>query len=210
MGAPDLTGRIERQYGLHSITDLGSEQASSLRWAARAVASLGRPAPIILVPGIDGSGPGHWQALWARSLPGAELLEQNGWARPDPQAWLERLASMLHRRPGALLVGHSLGCMLIAMAAKPELARRIAVALLVAPADVDRDGPGHARLRAHADRRPTVPESARSQPRRPAHGVRPRLVARPCLGLQLSRRWRLRAYQHRLGPRPLARRLRLA
>jgi len=93
---------------------------------------------MLIVPGLGGSGPDHWQSHWERSYPGASRVMQSDWNRPVRALWLERLAAALESRPGAILVGHSLGCALIADLAmrRPDL--RIGGALLVAPADVDR------------------------------------------------------------------------
>ena len=95
--------------------------------------------PILIVPGLGGSGPEHWQTHWERSYPRAQRVEQADWNRPVRADWLSRLTQALRDAPGAILVGHSLGCALIAHLAwrRPDLA--IGGALLVAPADVDDD-----------------------------------------------------------------------
>jgi len=99
----------------------------------------GQATPILIVPGLGGSGPEHWQTHWERSYPRAHRVEQADWNRPVRADWLSRLAQALRNAPGAILVGHSLGCALIAHLAwrRPDLA--IGGALLVAPADVDGD-----------------------------------------------------------------------
>jgi predicted alpha/beta hydrolase family esterase len=101
--------------------------------------------PILIVPGLNGSGPDHWQSLWERDIPDAYRVMQTDWARPDCVVWLARLIEEVERRPGAVLVGHSLGATLIAhlAAARPELP--VGGALLVAPADPTprrTEGPG--------------------------------------------------------------------
>jgi predicted alpha/beta hydrolase family esterase len=95
--------------------------------------------PILIVPGLGGSGPEHWQTHWERAYPLAQRVEQADWNRPVRANWLSRLTQALRDAPGAILVGHSLGCALIAHLAwrRPDLA--IGGALLVAPADVDDD-----------------------------------------------------------------------
>lgn len=96
-------------------------------------------ASILIVPGLGGSGSEHWQSRWQRSYPPANRVEQADWNKPVRADWLSRLAQALRNAPGAILVGHSLGCALIAHLAwrRPDLA--IGAALLVAPADVDGD-----------------------------------------------------------------------
>jgi len=78
---------------------------------------------ILIVPGLHGSEPGHWQSQWQAQLPDAERVEQADWGAPDLDIWLAALAAHVRRRPGAILVGHSLGATLIAhlSARHPEL-----------------------------------------------------------------------------------------
>jgi len=91
----------------------------------------------LIVPGLGGSGPEHWQSLWERSYPGTERVEQQDWDRPDRDAWISSLARAVRATPGAILIGHSLGCDLIGHLADRQPDLPIAGALLVAPADVD-------------------------------------------------------------------------
>ncbi|MEI4486955.1 alpha/beta hydrolase [Frigidibacter sp. MR17.14] len=90
---------------------------------------------ILLVPGLDGSGPAHWQAWWAATDPRAILLDWRDPARPEAADWEAELAGAVLHHPGAVLVGHSLGAITIArlLARWPDLP--VAGALLVAPAD---------------------------------------------------------------------------
>jgi len=98
----------------------------------------------IIVPGWKNSGPGHWQTLWEQSLPHAVRVQQPDWEHPDPHAWISTLAATIEAaRWPALLIAHSLGCITVAALPVP-LRARIAGALLVAPADIERPG-------AHAD-----------------------------------------------------------
>jgi predicted alpha/beta hydrolase family esterase len=92
---------------------------------------------ILIIPGLGGSGPDHWQSHWERSYPGARRVLQSDWNEPVYSLWMGQLAEAVGGSPGAILVGHSLGCALIAHLAgrRPDL--RIGGALLVAPADVD-------------------------------------------------------------------------
>jgi predicted alpha/beta hydrolase family esterase len=105
--------------------------------------------PILIVPGLGGSGQHHWQTYLERSFPGASRVHQDDWDRPDREAWTERLAAAVDAAPGAVLVAHSLGCAVVvhAAAARPDLP--VAAALLVAPADVDRDREHDATDRLH-------------------------------------------------------------
>lgn len=91
----------------------------------------------LLLPGLGGSGPGHWQALWREAASDALLVEQVSWGEPDLESWMETVAAELDRAPGAILVGHSLACALVAHLARRRTDLLIGGALLVAPADVD-------------------------------------------------------------------------
>lgn len=90
---------------------------------------------VLIVPGLHDSEPAHWQSRWAAEIDQAERVQQKDWHAPDLKSWLEAIHRHVMRRPGAVLVGHSLGSTLIAhLAARyPDLP--IGGALLVAPAD---------------------------------------------------------------------------
>ncbi|MFU1906430.1 RBBP9/YdeN family alpha/beta hydrolase [Bordetella avium] len=92
----------------------------------------------IIIPGWKDSGPGHWQTLWADSLPHARRLSQRDWQNPDRNAWIAALSTAVNEATApVMLIAHSLGC-LVAAALPPALHPRVAGALLVAPADVER------------------------------------------------------------------------
>ncbi len=97
--------------------------------------------PILIVPGIHNSGPEHWQSRWEAELAGAYRVEQDNWETPTLGEWTASLAEAVRRNPGAVLVAHSLGCALVAHLSRISGGRRIGGALLVAPAEVNRNGP---------------------------------------------------------------------
>ena len=104
-------------------------------------APMSRVSPsLIIVPGWRDSGPGHWQSLWADSLPGARRTQQDDWVAPSRLAWVDSLARQILDADGPVVIAaHSLGC--IATAHLPaQAATRIQGALLVAPADPERRG----------------------------------------------------------------------
>ncbi|QEL57089.1 RBBP9/YdeN family alpha/beta hydrolase [Chromobacterium paludis] len=92
---------------------------------------------LIIQPGWRNSGPAHWQSHWQRRL-GARRVDNADWDRPQRQDWLHGLETALSRcdKP-ALVIAHSLGCIAVAHHAARHPGR-IAGALLVAPADVER------------------------------------------------------------------------
>ena len=97
----------------------------------------------LTLPGWQGSGPGHWQSLW-EAAHGYQRVEQHDWLRPLRGDWSARLEEVLldtaaGGRGPAVLVAHSLGCMLVAAwAAHSRNTQRVKAALLVAPPDVER------------------------------------------------------------------------
>lgn len=108
------------------------------------------PRPILIVPGLYNSEPEHWQSHWQQAWPQAERVDQTDWEKPTLAEWVAGLVEAVRRRPGAVLVGHSLGCALIAHLAQIRGGRGIGGALLVAPADVERDRPAGPLLQGFA------------------------------------------------------------
>ena len=95
---------------------------------------------IVIIPGWYGSGPGHWQSLWAEQLPGAVRAQQDDWVRPSRGAWVASITqTILAQTKPVVIAAHSLGC-IAAVHLPPEANARIKGALLVAPADPERRG----------------------------------------------------------------------
>ena len=94
---------------------------------------------ILIVPGLNGSGPGHWQTLWEEKY-GGERVNQRDWENPDLAEWIGTLnATVTARAECAVIIAHSLGCLTVAhwAYAYPENTGQIKCALLVAPPDVE-------------------------------------------------------------------------
>jgi predicted alpha/beta hydrolase family esterase len=97
---------------------------------------------VLIVPGLGGSGPEHWQTRWEALYPRHVRVAQRDWERPRRDDWLASLETAVAAAgEPVVLVAHSLGCALVAHAASRPYAPAIAAALLVAPADVD--SPAH-------------------------------------------------------------------
>jgi predicted alpha/beta hydrolase family esterase len=90
---------------------------------------------VVVVPGLNNSGPQHWQSLWQQQFAQFERVEQDHWDQPDLAAWSARLDQLRARddRP-TLFVAHSFGC-LTTVASIARHPFQAAGALLVAPAD---------------------------------------------------------------------------
>jgi predicted alpha/beta hydrolase family esterase len=102
-------------------------------------------APVLIVPGLGGSGPLHWQSHMAGILAAARLT-QDSWDHPTPESWTSALDAAISQQAAAhagkklLIAAHSLGSVLTAhwALANPDKARQyLQGLLLVAPADVD-------------------------------------------------------------------------
>jgi predicted alpha/beta hydrolase family esterase len=95
---------------------------------------------LVFIPGLNNSGPGHWQSWWQRQLPSAGRVEQDDWRQPDLTRWSDRVTATLDKLPEPVwIVAHSFGC-LAAIHAGLQQPERIQGALLVAPADPARFG----------------------------------------------------------------------
>ena len=105
----------------------------------------------LIVPGLHGSGPDHWQAWWRLDDRSAVLVEQDDWSNPDAGSWLARLEAAVVEHPYALIVAHSLGSILTARLATSRVAHLVSGALLVAPADIKRTSTLHARTYEFGD-----------------------------------------------------------
>ncbi|MBE3032888.1 MAG: serine hydrolase family protein, partial [Actinobacteria bacterium] len=78
-------------------------------------------AVILTVPGLHGSGPGHWQTRWEQRFPAWRRVEQADWSTPDLPRWSARVgeavrAALAERPPTrskrpVILVAHSFGCL---------------------------------------------------------------------------------------------------
>jgi predicted alpha/beta hydrolase family esterase len=93
----------------------------------------------LIIPGWAGSGPDHWQSHWERDLANASRVEMPDWLEPRRADWLgtlDRVVRSLTEPP--ILIAHSLGCLAVAHWAALST-HHVRGALLVAPADLDRE-----------------------------------------------------------------------
>ena len=125
---------------------------------------------VLLLPGWQNSGPGHWQSLWEAQY-GHRRVEQHDWMRPLRGDWSARLEEVVIDADGSvLLVAHSLGCILTAWwAAHSTNTARVRGALLVAPGDVEQADvaaqlPGWAPIARRPLPFPTVLVGSRDDP----------------------------------------------
>ena len=77
-----------------------------------ALADAATRATLVLVPGLNDSGPEHWQSHWQRRHDFWLRLNHSRWDTPDIGRWTSALRRQLAgtSRP-AILVGHSFGAL---------------------------------------------------------------------------------------------------
>jgi predicted alpha/beta hydrolase family esterase len=93
----------------------------------------------LIIPGLGGSGPDHWQSRWQPRLADARRVEQADRDRPERGGWIARLdEAVAEAKQPPILVAHSLSCALVACWAAMHK-RPVHSALLVAPADIESD-----------------------------------------------------------------------
>ena len=94
---------------------------------------------ILIVPGLGGSGPDHWQTRWEQKLSTARRVEQPDWLLPREIEWTGRLAEAVREatRP-VVVVAHSLGVPTLVRAAGRFPPGTVRGAFLVAMPDLER------------------------------------------------------------------------
>lgn len=89
---------------------------------------------ILMVPGLNNSGPEHWQSRWAERLSTGRLIRQANWDRPEKTAWVDEIVkAVAAARQPVILIGHSLGVATIVHAAPLLPPGDVIGAFLVAP-----------------------------------------------------------------------------
>ena len=89
----------------------------------------------LVVPGLHGSEPEHWQTWFETRVRGCVRVHQADWRRPDLVTWAQPIRREIARAAGPVwIVAHSFGCLAAAQAGW-DASERIAGAILVAPAD---------------------------------------------------------------------------
>lgn len=94
-----------------------------------------RPTRIV-IPGIDDSGPDHWQSRLSSANPAYVRIAPSSWSSPVLSDWLAALdRAVAAAAPAPLLVAHSLGTLLVAHWAAGRSGPPVRGALLVALPD---------------------------------------------------------------------------
>jgi uncharacterized protein len=93
-------------------------------------------ASVLVVPGWNGSGAGHWQTVWEQKYPRFHRVEQHNWTRPSRHEWIAQIdADITSATSRIFLVAHSLGCLAVAhwAASAGKKTDHVEGAFLVAP-----------------------------------------------------------------------------
>lgn len=85
----------------------------------------------LIVPGLNNSGPGHWQSWFEQQLPGCARVVQDDWTKPDLPDWARGVRRAIHQaRQPVFIIAHSFGCLASILAAWDRY-ERVLGALLV-------------------------------------------------------------------------------
>lgn len=100
---------------------------------------------VLVIPGLNDSGPTHWQSHLQAHFRHAVRVQQQDWGRPDLSAWAARIDATLAALPPArwVAVAHSFGCLALlhhlgTRGPTPAHPHGVQSALLIAPADPDK------------------------------------------------------------------------
>ena len=102
----------------------------------------GAPVRILIIPGLNDSGPGHWQTWLQTQYRGAVRVRQRRFDQPDLDLWAQRITEVVDsasEQTTWIAVAHSFGTLALAhhlaTRSRQDAGPRIRSALLVAPAD---------------------------------------------------------------------------
>jgi hypothetical protein len=97
-------------------------------------------ANTLIVPGLNNSGPAHWQSLWQLKRPDYVRVVQRDWSEPRLDEWAASLDRAIRKGRGkSLIVAHSYGC-LATLRRLQQRSDDVAGVMLVAPADPEKWG----------------------------------------------------------------------
>jgi len=101
-----------------------------------------RPPRILIIPGINDSGPAHWQTWLQAQYRDARRVTQRDPSKPELERWAERIQRTLEVAGEGewLAVAHSFGALALVRHLADHPDSPIREALLVAPAEPDKFG----------------------------------------------------------------------
>lgn len=84
----------------------------------------------VIVPGVGGSEPAHWQSWLQRQLMSCSRVQQQDWNNPILETWIKQLVDTVQSiQDNIQIVAHSFGCLTVVAALNeyPELNRKIKI-----------------------------------------------------------------------------------
>src|SRR6185312_4019345 len=127
-----LEADADRSVGMSDVMEREDEERDAM------IAIRGHD--VVIVPGLHGSGPAHWQSRWEKRHVGFRRAVQDDWNVPDLDAWSGRVETEIGKSASrVLIVAHSFGC-LASVHGTCKLNANVAGALFVAPADPGKFG----------------------------------------------------------------------
>lgn len=106
------------------------------------IAGASKTPLVLTIPGLNNSGPDHWQSVWEETRGDCTRVDLGSWASPNRNAWVSRLDAAIRDANGpVILAAHSLGCLAVAWwgaLQSQSYGWPVMGALLVAPPDCDR------------------------------------------------------------------------
>lgn len=93
---------------------------------------------VLIMPGINNSGPAHWQTLWEGANPSFRRIQVGDWNHPVCASWVDSIERTV-RAAGEpiIIVAHSLGCLPVIEWVMRGQADKICGALLVSVPNPD-------------------------------------------------------------------------
>lgn len=91
---------------------------------------------VLTMPGINNSGPTHWQTLWEAANPSCRRIQVEDWDHPACASWIDAIERAVRSAEGpVILVAHSLGCLPVIEWALRGCGDKVSGALLVSVPD---------------------------------------------------------------------------
>ncbi|HYD58749.1 MAG TPA: alpha/beta hydrolase [Noviherbaspirillum sp.] len=92
---------------------------------------------VLIMPGINNSGPEHWQTLWEMENPSFRRIEVGDWDHPQCADWIASVDRAVKAATAPVaIVAHSLGCLPVVEWALRTGAAGVRAAMLVSVPDV--------------------------------------------------------------------------
>lgn len=82
---------------------------------------------VLIVPGLNNSGPGHWQTVWENQLSCAQRIDIADWSTPNLAAWIVAIETAIDNFAPTHIVAHSFGTLASAIVVEKIAVEKIAM-----------------------------------------------------------------------------------